>query len=486
MKVSFVLPLLLVGAAGHASIAMAQSRGTFAPTGDMSIPRWGHSATLLPNGKVLIAGGSNQDPPGIHAVASAELYDPAMGTFAPTGSLITARNGHSATLLPNGKVLIAGGSGDASAELYDPSTGTFSATGSMTTVGVGTAARLLPDGRVFTLWIYGSEPRGCGGPFAASAELYDPVASAFNCIGIGFSGEYFPTSSLTLLVDGRLLLTEIGADIYDPGRGSLSRLSFSLGSCPEQKATLLMNGKVLFAGGNDTDPEDCSVAELYDPSNGNFELTGSTSVARGEVSATLLPDGTVLVAGSPWGKPLAGGELYDPDTGTFSNAGDMATDRQYHTGTLLNDGTVLITGGIHAVSPCPACSFMALPSAEIYRPPVLTPAPVLLSLSGDGRGQGAILHASTQQLVSADNPAVAGDALEIFLTGLNDGSVIPPQVAIGGRMAEILFFGKAPGFDGLNQVNVRVPTGVVPGPAVPVRLNYIGRPSNEVIVFVQH
>jgi hypothetical protein len=127
--------IVLVWIGASASLALAQSPSTFTPAGDVTSPRWGHTATLLPNGNVLIAGGSTQVP-GTDRLASAELYDPATGTFAPTGSMITSRAKHTATLLPNGKVLIAGGSGDASAELYDPSTGTFTATGNMTAVHV--------------------------------------------------------------------------------------------------------------------------------------------------------------------------------------------------------------------------------------------------------------------------------------------------------------------------------------------------------------
>jgi uncharacterized protein (TIGR03437 family) len=178
--------------------------------------------------------------------------------------------------------------------------------------------------------------------------------------------------------------------------------------------------------------------------------------------------------------------LYDSSTGTFTATGNMTARRAYHTATVLNDGRVLITGGVSPVGPGVFdVAYGSLSSAEIYTPPLLTPAPALFSISDDGRGQGAIWHAQTGQIASADNPAVAGEALSMYATSLADGSVIPPQVAIGGRVAQVLYFGAAPGYPGYSQVNFRVPSGIAHGPAVPVRLLYLGRASNVVTIGVQ-
>jgi hypothetical protein len=239
-----------------------------------------------------------------------------------------------------------------------------------------------------------------------------------------------------------------------------------------------MNGKVLrIAGGDTGDTYGASnIAELYDPTTGAFSSTGNMTTWRKQDTATLVPDGTVLIAGD--GGTSA--ELYNFATSSFSGTGSMTTPRFLHTATLLNEGRVLIAGGAGGEDPQAILS-----SAEIYTPSVLVPAPALFSISGDGRGQGAIWNGVTGLIVSPSNPASADDVLSMYTTSLFEGGVIPPQVAIGGQLAEILFFGDAPGYPGNYQVNFRVPSSVAPGSAVSVRLTYIGRPSNTVTIGVQ-
>jgi uncharacterized protein (TIGR03437 family) len=163
----------------------------------------------------------------------------------------------------------------------------------------------------------------------------------------------------------------------------------------------------------------------------------------------------------------------------FSANASHSNDIDDHRGlnVTLPDGTVLLTGGFR-------CCGASIDSAELCTPATLVPAPVLFSVSGTGQGQGAIWHAQTGRIASAANPAVAGEALSMYTTSLAVGGVIPPQIAVGGRLAEILYFG-ASSYPGYNQVNFRVPGGVTPGSAVSIRLTYLARPSNEVTIAVQ-
>jgi len=319
--------VLIAGGIGASGAALASAElfdpktGQFSPTGSMAHARWSHTATLLPDGRVLVAGGDDR----VKRLASAELYDPKTGEFSATGSMTTGRELPTATLLPDGRVLVAGGDGVssttfsplASAELYDPKTGTFSPTGSMGTVRANHTATLLPDGRVLIAGGWDASKR------LASAELYDPKTGKFSATGSMTTGRQLPTA--TLLPDGRVLVAggSVGssalasAELYDPKTGQFSPTG-SMGTVREyHTATMLSDGRVLVAGGDNGSTAALASAELYDPATGQFSPTGSMGTVREVPTATLLPDGRVLVAGGDDGSstnfsPLASAELYQP------------------------------------------------------------------------------------------------------------------------------------------------------------------------------
>jgi hypothetical protein len=311
--------VLVAGGWGTSGLAVASAEiydpatGTFTATGSMTLPRVYAAAALLADGRVLVTGGEAAGP-----LASAEVYDPATGTFTATGSMHVTRSYHSATRLANGSVLVAGGGAPAggssgwmattSAEVYDPATGTFTPTGSMTLRREDHTATLLANGQV----LLAGGDRGSGGTITSTAELYNPATGTFASTA---------------------------------GPMTTPRLS--------QTATLLENGQVLLAGGDDA--TNTGSAELYDPQTGMFTATGRMAGPRFFHAAARLTDGRVLVVGGDsidcWmaaqcnPKTLATSELYDPATGRFTPGPSLHQVRHLHWVFSLAGDRAVVVGG---------------------------------------------------------------------------------------------------------------------------------------------
>ena len=359
---------------------------TFVATGSMNVARMDFTATPLPDGTVLVAGGMVDEGVAPTVLASAEIYNPATGKFTAAGSMETARSGQTATRLKDGRVLIAGGGGCAnsntcagserkllaSAELYDPATGAFTRTGSMSVGRDGATATLLADGRV--LVAYGENTGH------ATAELFDPASGKFARTGkvLDFNNDV----TATRLADGKVLF--IGslvdgpaAEIYDPATGSSTTISYALSPdaaasalykgqafdrTAAQTATLLKDGRVLlFVGG---------YLETYAPATETFTPAGFLSPPGqwNDPTATLLADGRVLFeggwtpgAGDNQSPAVATAGMYEPGKGPYL-VDPATTARLYETATLLSDGSVLIAGGT-------ADQQSALSSAELFKQP---------------------------------------------------------------------------------------------------------------------
>lgn len=352
-------------AAATAAPALAQAHGKFTFTGSINTARAFHTATLLNNGQVLVAGGLSIQSVKPHSrttiLSSAELYNPATGQWTVTGSMPTPRYLHTATLLNDGEVLITGGQNDSgilsSAELYNPSRGTWSTTGSMTVAREQYGAALLQDGEVLVAG--GNTPKH--GPIAA-AELYDPTTGTWTATG---SMNYARgTSQLTLLQNGEALIaggnegftgtiaenTGCTAELFSNGHWRLTDLAFC--GVTGDTAALLPNRDVVVDVG--------SPSQFYDPFTNVWHATLGQSFAG--PLASLANAKVLVVAGS-------NAELYDPSTNEWTPTGSL---RQAlldgHTLTRLLNGQVLAAGGEIEIRTGTRTIIITTARAELYTP----------------------------------------------------------------------------------------------------------------------
>lgn len=295
----------------------------------MSSPRINHTATLLDDGTVLIAGGAtSRSRAGGELLATAELFDPATETFTPAGSLQIARCRHTATLLDDGRVLIAGGStsvsyaaarGRRTAELYDPATGTFTLAWPMTAPRQNHAAVPLDDGRVF---LAGGSRGPATGHLLASTEFFDPLTGLF-ARGPEMSAARLGNGTIRLR-DGRVLMgPAVEYEMLNAFRGQLP--------------LVIRNDSEIF------DP----VADAFTPSDPQVPESAYMHEI-GEYQTFALPDGTILRADGGdevWEFPVS--HLYDPKTDTYANTGPVQYPRWEKNAVMLRDGRPLEIGGYH-------------------------------------------------------------------------------------------------------------------------------------------
>ena len=311
-------PVVSVGFAAAASSAQARAS---------------HTATLLNDGRVLVTGGVVIVSSTTY-LASAERYDRVSNSWSAAGNMQTARSGHSATLLADGRVLVTGGANAAqtalsNVEIYNPATNSWALAASLPAARSRHSALLLPDGSVLVAG---------GGPTTLSR--YDPALNSWSDL---------PTTAVTgtaaLLNSGKVLIIDTAsAKLFDPATNGLS----NAGAMPTTRAdfavVVLADGRVLTAGGR-VALNTSSAVDIYNPATNTWSAAAPMSVPRTAPMALLTNGQVLVVAGSNNSGTLNSAEVYDPGTNTWAGAGNLTIGRSDHSATRLANGAVLIHGG---------------------------------------------------------------------------------------------------------------------------------------------
>ena len=400
----------------------AEASGGWANAGALTQSRARHTATILPDRRVLVVGGERSQS-GANSLGSAEIYDPRTNSWSSGPAMNLGRMGHTATPLPTGQVLVVGGDTVAlgqpgaatnSVELCDPVTNSWRAGAAAALGREHHTATVLPDGRVLIVGGETTDPGSGQQRILASAELYDPRTNSWGQVAdlgrprVGHTATILPDGHVvvsggeTLAADGQRDLTP-AVEIFDPASENWAETgSLSTGRAGHT-ANLLPDGRVLIVGGQTSETRGgrvqlvaagvatvaSSSAEVFDPQAGMWQPIASLGTPRTGHSATLLPGGQLLVVGgyAPNGTtPLGTAERYDVAANAWSPL-NIPVPRAGHTATLLADGSVLIVGGkggpndyIGQVDRYTARATVpsATPTVTPPPPPTVTPEPSIL------------------------------------------------------------------------------------------------------------
>jgi Ca2+-binding RTX toxin-like protein len=482
--------------AGAPAQAQASPQGSWELTGSLAAPRFDHTLTLLANGKVLAAGGRTS--PAGTVFNTAEVYDPVTEQWTATGPMNDYRWQHTATLLPDGRVLVAGGFGGLptgtgnndqpvvnTAEIYNPATNTWTPTGSLNVRRALATATLLPNGQVLVAggrWCPNAPPATCNFMFrTATAELYNPATGVWTLTGSMTQARH--TTASVLLPDGRVIVpagfTDAGngtnADIYNPATGTWSATSNLNFARARQGAMLLQDGRVMVVAGFPA----TQTTEIYDPATNvwSFAAPLTPTGNRFNYAYTVMPNGKVLVAsGIAAGMPVRNTDEYDPATNTWAAQGQM-NDTHASSSSLANSyravvlsasptsymadpyvcgrncGKVLVAGNstaqlYTAAATCYGFNATIIGTAGNDDLAGTSGPDVILGLGGDdrisGEGGNDIICSGTgldQAAGGAGTDVVLGGADNDFLSGGDDADAVFGEVGddalIGGNGTDL-------------------------------------------------